>query len=180
MVLDHLIKKKSMRIVIYTILLFCFLQEFQAQDTSGYRIIRSSVGSAGSSQNIVTNKGTYNVSQSIGQGSVIGTHSSKGYFLRQGYQQPFSKVKIVKPSDNSIQAKVYPNPFKQSVTVTFNTNILEDMSVLIVDVNGKVIYKQNFLPAMSIELKVNAISNGIYFLRVASGGNYFNEKLIKI
>lgn len=169
-----------MKTLIYIILLFGFLQEFQAQDNSGYRIMRSSLGSSGSSQNVVTENGTYKVSQSIGQASVIGTHFNNGYYLRQGYQQPLSKIKVTGEYSHNLEAKVYPNPFNESITITFSNSILNNISVTIFDVEAKIIHSEEFLPAQEIKLKINDISTGTYFLIVTSGRKHFNTKLIKI
>jgi hypothetical protein len=169
-----------MKIFLYTLLLFCLVQQFQAQDNSQHRIIRSNIGSSGSSQNVVTAKGTYNVSQSIGQASVIGTHNNNGYVLIQGYQQPLNGKNSVEEFDYNLKAEVHPNPFNQAITITFSTSTLNNISVLMYDVNAKIILAQEFLPAQEIELKLKDISKGIYFLRVVSGAKYFNTKLIKI
>lgn len=169
-----------MKTFLYILLLLCFVQEFQAQDNDGYRIIRSNLGSSGSSQNVVTSKGTYKVSQSIGQASVIGTHSGNGYVLRQGYQQPLNGMKAVETLDYNLKAKVYPNPFNQQITITFSNEMLSAISVLMFDVQSKLIYSQGFLPAQEVELQIENVSNGIYFLKVVSGQKHFNTKLIKI
>lgn len=169
-----------MKTLIYIILLFGCLQDVQAQETSGYRIIRSSLGSSGSSQTVVTTNGTYKVSQSIGQASVIGTHFNKGYYLRQGYQQPLRKINVAGGYNYNLEAKVFPNPFNNSITITFSTSILNDISVILYDVEGKIIHSDYFLPAQKINLKINSISSGTYLLKVTSGRQFFDTKLIKI
>ncbi|MFP4845576.1 T9SS type A sorting domain-containing protein [Winogradskyella sp. PE311] len=174
------IEVKILKRVLCTLFLLSFSNAFYAQEHSEYRIIRSNLGSGGSSQNVLTTNGTYKVSQSIGQSSVIGTHSNNGYFLRQGYQQPTSKIKITKNIDYSLSAKVYPNPFINAVTITFSDVVLKNISVMIFDVNSKIIHDQEFLPLQEVEINVQNISNGIYFLRVISGSKQFNTKLIKI
>ncbi len=169
-----------MKTFIYTLLLLSFIQEFQAQNNSGYRIIRSNLGSSGSSLNVETSKGTFNVSQSIGQSSVIGTHSSNGYYLRQGYQQPMTDKIVIKDVDYKLKAKVYPNPFINAVVITFSDTILKDITVMIFNMNGKTIHNQEFLPLQEIEIKIDDIESGIYLLKVISGHKHFNTKLIKI
>ena len=152
----------------------------QAQNNSQYRIVRSNLGSGGSSKNIVTSQGQYHVSQSIGQASVIGTYQSNGYFLRQGYQQPSSKIQPSRNFNTELRAKVYPNPFNQAVIITFGNIITKDISVMLFDVKARLIYNKIFLPEQTIELKINDISNGTYFLKVSSGSLFFNTKLLKI
>lgn len=166
---------------LYILMLLCFAQVLQAQDNSEYRIIRSNLGSSGSSHNVTTTMGTYKISQSVGQASVIGTHYNRGYYLRQGYQQPLTKIKAKpKDSDDSLSAKVHPNPFSQFITVRFSETMLNDISVMMFDVNARIIHTQEFLPAQSIELRLRDIASGNYFLKVISGNKYYQTKLIKI
>ncbi|MBC3846777.1 T9SS type A sorting domain-containing protein [Winogradskyella echinorum] len=169
-----------MKTILITLLLFCFLQQMYAQENSGYRIISSNLGSSGSSKNVVTSKGTYKVSQSIGQSSVIGTYANNGYYLRQGYQQPLTNVKVTNNLDNDLNLKVYPNPFVNVVVISFSDTMFMDIAIMLFDVNGKIIHNQEFLPLQKVELNLNDLSSGLYFLKVTSGRKYFNEKLIKI
>lgn len=179
---SHIMKYTSQHIktILFLFLLFGLVYEVQAQENSGYRIMRSSLGSSGSSQSVVTSKGTYNVSQSIGQSSVIGTHSNKGYYLRQGYQQPSIKVNAVKELTYELEAKVYPNPFSQTLTIRFSDAMHKPIFVLLFDVKAKLIYAQEFSPRQHIQLNLNDISHGIYLMKVNSDTKSFNTKLIKI
>lgn len=154
--------------------------EFQAQENSGHRIMRSNLGSSGSSQSVVTSNGTYNVSQSIGQSSVIGTHFKNGYYLRQGYQQPSTKIKVLKEITYELDAKVYPNPFNQVITISFGEAVQHPISVTIFDVNAKLIYSENFSAMHRLQLNLSDFSDGIYMLKVHSDTQFFNTKLIKI
>ena len=175
-----IIKNNNMKSLLSLLIIFCFAQELSAQNNSGYRIIRSTLGSSGSSQNVVTSQGTYKVSQSIGQTSVIGTSSSNGYYLRQGYQQPSREIKIIKEFETRLNAKVYPNPFRESINITFNEVIQNNISVLMYDLRAKLIYTQKFLPAQQIKLNIKNLSTGSYFLQVEAGRKQFQTKLIKI
>lgn len=161
-------------------ILFSFSLTAHAQENSGYSIMRFSLGSSGSSNTVVTSKGTFNVSHSTGQGSVIGTHYNHGYYLRQGYQQPLSKIKMVEVLDYDLTAKIYPNPFTDGITISFSDTMTTDIEVLIFDINGKLIHSREFSPAQNLQLHTNDISNGTYFLKVVSKGKHFNAKLIKI
>lgn len=165
---------------LFMLLVVCFVQQFQAQNSSQYRIISSNLGSSGSSQTVETSKGRYYISQSIGQASVIGTHYNNGYYIRQGYQQPYNKVKAVKDLDIELRAKVYPNPFSQMLFISFSDTMINDISVRIFDIEARVIHAQEFLPTQKVELQLQDISSGTYFLKVASGKKRFNTKLIKL
>lgn len=159
--------------------MFCLVLEFHAQD-SPHRIKRSNLGSSGSSITVENSDGNYQISQSIGQSSVIGTYHNNGYYLRQGYQQPDSDISINSESDTDLIAMVYPNPFTEGVFVSFNETIHNDITVQLFDVNARIIHSQSFLPTQKIELQLRNISSGTYFLKVVSDQKYFNTKLIKI
>lgn len=171
---------QKMKNFIYLILFLGFSQLCSAQENSGYRIKTSSVGSSGSSNVVETTKGTYIISQSIGQASVIGTHQSNGYILRQGYQQPLDGKVVNETLDYELNAKVYPNPFSRNISITFSTLLEDDISITMYDITGKVIHTQKVLPANQIDVRLNNIEAGTYFLKVISGKKYFNTKLIKI
>lgn len=171
--------KKYMKLLASLLVFFCFAQEFQGQN-SQYRIIRSNLGSSGSSQTISTSNGSYHLSHSIGQSSVIGTHYNNGYYLRQGYQQPDSNFNLVKDFDAELLAIVYPNPFSEGLFISFSETIRNDISIQVFDIEGRIIHTQEFLPAQKVELQLPNISSGTYFLKVVSGRKFFNTKLIKI
>lgn len=169
-----------MKQIIVILMLICVGQFTVAQNGQEYRIISSNLGSSGSSKTVTTSKGVIKISQSIGQSSVIGTHYSSGYYLRQGYQQPLENLKTVKDLNHNLLATVYPNPFNQDVTLVFSNAINNNVSVSIYNINGKIVYKKDHLPAQEINLKLPNISNGMYVLKVLSGTLYFNTKLIKL
>ena len=173
-------KKIAMKIVFNLIFfLFCIIG-LRAQNSPEYKIIRSNLGSSGSSNTVVTSKGTFNVSQSIGQASVIGTHSQNGIYLRQGYQQPAHNISVSKDTSGNLKARVFPNPFEAIVNITFSSLIKSNISVLVFDVNGKIVHNQNFSAAQNIQLNMSLISSGTYFLKAISGEKTLNSKLIKI
>ncbi|GAB1856342.1 hypothetical protein MHTCC0001_11770 [Flavobacteriaceae bacterium MHTCC 0001] len=149
--------------------------------TEQFRIIRSNIGIGGSSKTMQTLKGKYVVSQSVGQASVIGTSSKNGYYLRQGFQQPHKKIKIVKSTESStLNATAYPNPFGEIVTIAFDENTAEDIVIEIHDINGKRVYARTVQPLKKIQLHLKNLSTGSYMLRAASGGKVFSSKLIKL
>ena len=163
------------------VFIFCFVFSIKAQSSKSYSIVRSNLGISGSSKIITTSKGKYTVSQSIGQSSVIGTYTNNGYYLRQGYQQPIDKIKVEKAdfANNDLSATVYPNPFEQSVSISFTEDMESEISVLVFNVAGKLIFSKKYLPSKIIDLNLNQISNGSYLLKVRSNNKLFNAKLIK-
>ncbi|MDP5158768.1 MAG: T9SS type A sorting domain-containing protein [Flaviramulus sp.] len=170
-----------MKINLLLVCILCFVFSIQAQNKNTYKIIRSNMGAGGSSQKIATSKGNYTVSQSIGQSSVIGTSNKNGYYLRQGYQQPLNKINVSQDgfNNNNLNAIVYPNPFEQSVSISFNEAIENDISILVFDVGGKLIFSKTYQPLKYIFLNLEDLSSGSYLLKVSSNNKIFNSKLIK-
>ncbi|GAA4812208.1 T9SS type A sorting domain-containing protein [Litoribaculum gwangyangense] len=170
-----------MKINLLLVCILCFVFSIQAQNKNTYKITRSNMGSGGSSQKIATSKGNYIVSQSIGQSSVIGTSNKNGYYLRHGYQQPVSKIKVVDEvfKNNDLLATIYPNPFEESVSISFNEDMERDIDVLVFDLSGKLIFSNKYAPSKNIQLQLDNISSGSYLLKVLSNNRRFNVKLIK-
>lgn len=170
--------------VMFLMLTTCFVFSAYGQSeikNNAYRIIRSSLGIGGASKSILTSKGQYTLRQSIGQTSVIGTHINNGYYLIQGYQQSVNTKKTIqKSSHNNLEARVYPNPFDTKVHIAFKDAMTKDVSVLVYDVSGKLIYSKAFSPSKYIELDLKHFSTGTYFLKALSNEKLFNAKLIKI
>ncbi len=170
-----------MKKLVFIILIFSIAFSIEAQNTKGYAVIRSNLGTSGSSKVITTKNGKYSISQSVGQSSVIGTYTSNGYTLRQGYQQPLNKIKVVNETfkNNNLAATVHPNPFEQSVFVSFTEAIEQDILVSVFDVSGKQIYFRTFGPSQRLELNLKDLPVGTYLLKAMSDGKLLNSKLIK-
>ena len=169
-----------MKTYLHIVFIFCFVFTIQGQNSKAYSIMRSNLGASGSSKEVTTNNGKYSVSQSIGQASVIGTSSNNGYYLRQGYQQPLNKIKVTPlTKNNNLRATIYPNPFEQFISVAFDEDIENDISVLVFDIAGKQVYSRTYKPSQRIDLNFGNISSGTYLLKVLSNNKLFNAKLIK-
>lgn len=167
-------------LIIFFLVSFTFSVHSQNKRvSSSYKIVRSNLGVGGSSKIINTSKGKYSVSQSIGQASVVGTYQSKGYYLRQGYQQPMHKITIEKHVNNTLNAQVFPNPFEASVSVSFNEKLSNNIYVRVFDVSGRQVYTRNLGVSNKTKLYLDDIASGTYFLKVSSGSKSFNAKLIK-
>lgn len=161
-------------------LFFLVFGAVEAQN-SDYKILRATTGTGGSSQVVNTNKGRYIIHQSIGQSSVIGTSQNKGFYLRQGFQQPIQTIKVVKESKlASFVASVYPNPFEKTVSVAFQEKTSTDVYISVYDVTGKRLFQNVFSPTSLVNLELSAIPSGTYFLNISSNKNQFTTKLIKI
>lgn len=139
----------------------------------------STISLSGSTYLFTVNNTVYFVSQSIGQASVIGTYSKNGYTIRQGYQQPQVSINKIPMKGLTLKTKVYPNPFKESITVAFNEAINSDVEVSLYDISGRRLYMEIFKPAQVLQIALYPDSNGIYFLNISANQKTFSTKLIK-
>ncbi|MCK5101867.1 MAG: T9SS type A sorting domain-containing protein [Cyclobacteriaceae bacterium] len=143
-------------------------------------IVRSTVGVGGSSQTVTSKNKTYFVSQSIGQASVIGTSTKNGYTIRQGFQQPphiFIVGALNELSD--LKATIFPNPFQQSVYISFKDLIENDVSVIMHDISGRLILKETFTASQLITLPLANIASGDYILNIISDNKHLTTSIIK-
>jgi hypothetical protein len=83
----------------------------------------------------------------------------------------------VAASGNNFHAEAYPNPFVNSITVSFAANSTTRVHLLLTDLSGRTIGEyQNIDPSSPFEIN-EKLSPGVYFLRVKQNNQ---EQLIKI
>lgn len=79
-------------------------------------------------------------------------------------------------------SKVYPNPFKKSITLQFYTSSKENLNLLLMDLSGKVMYEQNHPfndnGSYSIQLD-NDGALGLYILKIKQGRRVEVLKLLR-
>lgn len=171
-----------MRPGIFILLCSFFLTAGYSQEVKkdSYSLASSTLGVSGSSNTISTKSGKYIISQSVGQASVIGTSYKKGYGLLQGYQQSLISITLMEPPViHTLKAVIYPNPFHESINISFTDPISEEVIIFLFDTTGRAVYSQKIPAAQRINLPMTYISKGIYILRVTSGKRNFAANLIK-
>lgn len=164
------------------ILLICLLFSYalySQRDNKQAEIKSSSVGMAGGSQIVSDNNTTYYISQSIGQSSVIGTKLNRDHWILQGYQQQNISVSMISSVANDLKASVFPNPFDDSINISFNAKMEEIIFIELIDMNGRLLLSEEHPAAQAVNIPVNAISSGIYNLKVSSNNKQFIAKIIK-
>ncbi len=144
-------------------------------------LVRSTLGMNGTSKTIVTNSGNFIYRHSIGQKSVIGTFTNGKYTIRQGFQQPLNsgkKVQIL--PENQLNAKLYPNPFQQSLNVSFDEKISNDLIVVIYNLPGKVLFLKKYPASQRLILPLGYLTKGNYILKITADNKQLLAKLIKL
>jgi hypothetical protein len=143
-------------------------------------LIRSTLGSCGMSKVLETSKGTFVVSQSIGQASVIGTYTKNKYTIRQGFQQPLLLAQIIEtPKENYLNANIFPNPFLHSINVQFGESVNEKLNVSIYNQFGEVLYFRIFPATQFINLPLTNFAEGNYILKITTENKQLISKIIK-
>ena len=148
-------------------------------NAQNFTIIRSNIGVSGSSNAIVVGNRKYVISESIGQASVIGTYSKNGYTVIQGYQQQHFFNKKTLFNNTSLNAKVYPNPFKEHITITFNETIKTDVYISLHDISGRLLFIKKYKVDNTLNISLPTESQGMYFLNISANQKQFSTKLIK-
>jgi len=162
-------------------LLLIFIQFTEAQNTSSDYLVRATTGVAGSSETISANNKSYIVQQSIGQASAIGTFIAENYTVRQGFIQPNVLAKIIDKSiPLSLEAIIYPNPFVESVTLSFTEQITSKVEVAVFDLLGRLVFSNNYVGEQNLKVQFNNLSVADYILKVTANNKQFIKKILKI
>jgi len=157
------------------LIIFCLVSHL----LSAQNVQRSSLGISGNSIEVTVGQSVYYVSQSIGQNSIIGTFNNNETTIRQGFQQPPIKVKIIANLNNSLNVVVFPNPVNTYVTVSFNEQLKAPINITIYDVSGKIILNKSQKPTKSFNVDMSLFSSGVYLLNINSENKNFTTRLIK-
>ena len=165
--------------LLFAITLF-FIQFTQAQNTTSDYLVRATTGVAGSSENISYNNKQYVVQQSIGQASVIGTFYDGNDTFRQGFIQPNVLAKIVDAAiPLNLAAVIYPNPFTESVTLSFSEKITNTVEVSVFDLLGRLVFSKSYAADQNIHVQFNNLSVANYIIKVTANNKQFIKKILK-
>jgi len=84
-------------------------------------------------------------------------------------------------NNNLDNLKIYPNPAKQNVRISFNAkNLQQPVQIGLFDLSGKQILNKTYEPAAQFNQNINIekIAKGIYFIKIKNGENNTAQKLI--
>jgi hypothetical protein len=74
--------------------------------------------------------------------------------------------------------KIYPNPVKENIFLSFSNNLNNSINIIIIDVFGKEILKIKKETHESIKINIASLSRGIYFLKATINSSEFIKKII--
>lgn len=120
------------------------------------------------------------VSQTIGQQSIVGNTTKNGVTYSQGYQQSVWNKYISNNSVNSITTVTYPNPFTGTVNFQFSQPILENISIALYDVLGRLVYSATKKSAENILIiDLSNLASGDYLVRLTSAHYTYYTQILK-
>jgi hypothetical protein len=168
--------------LLLSILFFISITICTAQNSYGENLARSTTGIAGSSETISSGNQIYIVQQSIGQASVIGTFYGNTSVFRQGFIQPNSNRQDILPFNPlplKLSLSIYPNPFAESVTLSFSEQVEGTIGVLVFDIAGRLVFSKNYQAEQKLKVHFDKLSMANYIIRVTANNKHFAEKLVK-
>lgn len=142
-------------------------------------IARSTVGVSGGTTVLENGEKSLLVQHSIGQSSVIGTFTSQKHAVRQGFIQPPIEVKQLLIDESSLNATIYPNPFSSTLQIVFNEVIDESLSILVYDIQGRVVFDKIAPPEKEVSLDLEHLSSASYVLLVNTQNKQFKATILK-
>lgn len=130
-------------------------------------VIRECVGSAGTNSVKVEN---VSVQQTAGQSySTVAYYDDEGG-IRPGFQQ-YSKFMIdLTESTFNVNLNLYPNPATYSVTIE-SSEMIANAQLIISDLNGKIMYSENFSELSILSVNCDTWANGMYFISLSDENN---------
>jgi len=153
--------------------------------TTAQKIKSSTIASGGST---IQSNGKY-YSHVIGQQSISGTASKNGVTMRQGFKQPNFLVKSIQKSGlnvnveekNPISYTIFPNPFKNRLTIKLSEATVSDTYLVIYDKIGNALLEKKYTAGIE-EINLDNFENfraGVYVLNIVYKGRPFAANLIK-
>lgn len=100
------------------------------------------------------------------------------------WAMPSANEDVVEEMKNEIEIKVYPNPVRDFVNVEILNQMdrfEEAFKISIFDLNGRLIFTQDYLNETSIGIPMGQLDEGIYFVNVQGpDGLIENHKIVKM
>ena len=93
---------------------------------------------------------------------------------------PCSTLNVDEISSNE-NIVIYPNPTKGIVSINFENNFNnENVSIKVIDMIGKIIYEKKNIEIInsSINIYLDNVNNGVYFITIQRKDKIFSKKLI--
>lgn len=108
------------------------------------------------------------VTFTIGE-TITETITSTGVALTQGFNQGELVITIVRDSEiNGLNLKVFPNPTTDIVNITSDTEGIDNLRFVVIDLFGRKLRDEKLVLPMT-QFTVSELKSGIYLLKVLAG-----------
>ena len=107
-----------------------------------------------------------------------GVASLDGFDPNGGVDVPAFCLTSVKEIDSNIFFEMYPNPASNSLTVMLVNSGLNNVSIELVDLQGRLISSYKNITGTIMNVDLSFVSSGVYFIKVSAEGTIQTEKLI--
>ena len=94
------------------------------------------------------------------------------------FDSQFVSEPLSLPEVDAMTFDMFPNPAKENVTVRLNSNSFGNVTIRVIDLQGKQIIEQPFSEEHTMELDVSDLQSGMYFVKLNSKDNVQVKKLI--
>lgn len=92
-----------------------------------------------------------------------------------------SKIVSVRISDNFSNAQVYPNPAKEKLVIKLQQPLTEKSQLIIADISGRMVMQQQVTDGQkNIDLNVNQLAPGRYFIKISNSVELINQSFVII
>lgn len=175
-------RKSTYSKIFYSVLLLlvfeCMGFVFGQNQVYSQYLKRAVLQNGGNPVSIISGNYSFTFMQSVGQEGCIGSFSTNGYILRQGFLQPFATGAHTKTGLEPL-ITIYPNPATDHFLVNAEPKINEPITINLFDLCGKLLYSSSFPTNTEIKVDFLPPQPGLYLLNIKSGNQQFTTKLIK-
>ena len=92
-----------------------------------------------------------------------------------------SKIVSVRIANNFSNAQVYPNPAKEKLVVKLQQASTRNSQLVIADLSGRIVMQQQVTGGQrNIDLTVNHLPAGRYFIKIVNSGELINQSFVII
>lgn len=120
------------------------------------------------------------VKQTIGQQTITGNSVVSNLIVQQGFQQSFWQKHITGTKDIEVVVTTYPNPFYQVVNFQFSTISNSNLSVVLFDIAGRLVFSKSFFMTNNkLTVDLSNLSSATYLVRISGEKINYYTKIIK-
>ncbi len=97
---------------------------------------------------------------------------------RDIYMQKMNSVNEKQNDDKTIS--IFPNPAKDKINITITRNLSDKFNMKIFDINGQIVYNEDFCNNENLSVNINFLKPGIYHIKLQfSSGIISNSRFVK-